>query len=128
MRYLTLTEVVDLHRLAIQQSGGADGVRDMAALDSAVVQPQMSFGGVELYPTIADKAAALAFALVMNHPFVDGNKRVGVVAMDAFLVLNGHEIIASVEEQEQVFLQLAAGTLSRADFTEWVRSHIRALE
>ena len=65
--YLTLSEVLDLHNLVIQQSGGAPGVRDMNLLDSAVVQPQMTFSGQDLYPTLAEKAAALAFSLVMHH-------------------------------------------------------------
>jgi death-on-curing protein len=91
MRYLTLEEVLDLHALVLQQSGGMPGIRDPNALDSAIAQPAMAFGGHDLYPNIADKAAALAFSLVMNHPFFDGNKRIGHAAMETFLVLNGHE-------------------------------------
>jgi death-on-curing protein len=123
MRYLTVKELLELHRLALEQSGGGPGVRDLGALDSAATQPQMAFGGQDLYPTLADKAAALAFSLVMNHPFVDGNKRVGHAAMETFLVLNGHELIASVDEQEAIVLRLAAGELEREPFTEWVRAH-----
>ncbi len=72
---------------------------------------------------MVDKAAALAFSLVMNHPFVDGNKRIGHAAMETLLVLNGLEIKADVNEQEQVFLNLAAGALEREAFVEWVRAH-----
>jgi death-on-curing protein len=125
MRYLTVEEVLELHRLALEQSGGLAGVRDLGGLDSALVQPQMAFGGQELYPSLADKAAALCFSLVCNHPFVDGNKRVGHAAMETFLVLNGWELVAEVDEQEQVILQLAAGTLKRDEFTAWVRSHLQ---
>lgn len=96
----------------------------MNALDSAVAQPQMAFGGQDLYPTLAQKAAAVGFSLVMNHPFVDGNKRVGHAAMETFLVLNGHELNSPVDEQEQVILQPAAGTLGRDEFTDWVGSHL----
>ncbi len=124
MFYLTLGELLDLHRRTIEQAGGAPGVRDHGGLDSAMVQPRMAFGGVDLYPTLADKAAALAFSLVMNHPFVDGNKRIGHAAMETFLVLNGHELSAPVDEQEAVILRLAAGELEREAFTEWVRSHV----
>jgi death-on-curing protein len=124
MRYLTLTEVLDLHRLVLEQSGGGPGLRDGGALDSAMAQPQFSFGGQELYPTLADKASALAFSLIKNHPFVDGNKRVGHAALETFLVLNGSELDAPVDEQEQIILQLAAGALGRAEFTEWVRTHL----
>jgi len=77
MRYLTLAEVLDLHRRVIEQSGGAAGVRELGGVESAIAQPQMSFGGAELYSTIESKATALCFSLVMNHPFVDGNKRIG---------------------------------------------------
>jgi death on curing protein len=98
-----------LHRQIIEQSGGALGVRDLRALESALAQPRMTFGGDDLYPTLVDKAAALGFSLVMNHPFVDGNKRTGHAAMETFLILNGLEISASVDEQEQVILSLASG-------------------
>lgn len=77
MRYLTLGEVLELHRRVIKQSGGAAGVRELGGVESAVAQPQMSFGGEGLYPTIEAKATALCFSLVMNHPVVDGNKRIG---------------------------------------------------
>src|SRR5438477_8651404 len=125
-RYLTLGEVLDLHRLVLEQSGGLAGLRDEGALDSAVVQPQMAFGGQDLYPTLADKAAALGFSLIMNHPFVDGNKRIGHAAMETFLVLNGYELDAPVDEQERIVLQVAAGELSREDFVEWIRGHVVA--
>jgi death on curing protein len=84
----------------------------------------MTFGGQDLYPTLAEKAAALGFSLVCNHAFVDGNKRVGHAAMETFLVLNGWELAAEVDEQEQIILRLAAGTLKREEFTVWVQSHL----
>lgn len=125
IRYLTLEEILELHRLALEQSGGLEGVRDLGGLDSALAQPQMTFGGQELYPSLAEKAAALGFSLVSNHPFLDGNKRAGHAAMETFLVLNGWELVAGVDEQEQVILQLAAGTLKREEFTAWVQSHLQ---
>ncbi len=127
MRYLTLGEVLDLHRRIIEQSGGAVGVRDLGGIESAVAQPQMTFGGEELYPTIESKATALCFSLVMNHPFVDGNKRIGHAAMETFLVMNGFEIVANVDDAEKIILTLAAGELSREELLEWVTSHIRRL-
>lgn len=77
MRYLSLQEVLSLHSLLIAQSGGGSGLRDRGALESAVAQPEASFGGEELYPDLASKAAALGHSLIQNHPFVDGNKRIG---------------------------------------------------
>src|SRR5579864_2609956 len=124
-RYLTLEEILELHRLVLEQSGGLGGVRDLGGLESALAQPQMTFARQELYPSLAAKAAALGFSLVCNHPFVDGNKRVGHAAMETFLVLNGWELAAEVDEQEQVILQLAAGALQRDEFTTWVQSHLR---
>jgi len=127
MRYLTLAEVLELHRRVIEQSGGAQGVRDLGAVESAVAQPQMTFGGQGLYPTIESKAAALCFSLVMNHPFVDGNKRIGHAAMETFLVMNGFELASDVDDAERRILDLAAGELSREGLLEWVASHIQRL-
>ena len=124
-RFLTMEEVVELHRLVIGQSGGARGIRDRAGLASAVAQPRMTFDGRDLYPTLVEQAAAIGFSLVSNHPFVDGNKRIGHAAMETFLLLNGLELVATVDEQETVVLGLAAGGLKRDAFTDWVRSHIR---
>ena len=123
MRHLSHAEVLQLHRRLIATSGGAAGIRDPGALESAISQPHATFAGEELYPDLVAKAAALCHSLVMNHPFVDGNKRVGHAAMEVFLLLNGSEIAADVDEQERVMLRLAAGELSRAAFTDWIRAH-----
>ena len=125
MRYLSLPEVLEIHRRLLAQSGGASGIRDLGAIDSALAQPLMTFGGEDLYATIEAKAAAICFSLIMNHPFVDGNKRVGHAAMETFLVLNGYELCAEVADAETVILQLAAGRLPRVDFVDWVTDHIR---
>ena len=127
MRYLTLGEVLELHRRIIQQTGGASGVRNLAALESAVAQPRMAFEGKDLYPTLADKAAALAFFIVQNHPYVDGNKRCGHAAMETFLVLNGKEIEAPVDEVEKIILEIASGKISLKNFGNWLAGHIRSL-
>ncbi len=124
VRYLSLKEVLALYRRVMEQSGGMPGIRSLDALLSALAQPRLTFGGQDLYPTIVDKAAALGYAIIKNHPFVDGNKRLGHAAMETFLVLNGYEIDAPVDEQEQVILQLAAGTMDREAFTEWLRRHV----
>lgn len=126
MRFLRLPEVIELHRAIISAAGGYHGVRDFGALESAVAQPRMSFGGQDLYPTQIEKAAALGFSLVQNHSFLDGNKRVGHAAMETFLVLNGFEIEAAVDEQERVMLALAAGELERSDLTDWLTRHVVA--
>ncbi len=126
MRYLNVVEVIDLHRQIIEQSQGAMGIRDLGALESALAQPRMTFAGEDLYPTIVDKASALGFSIVMNHPFVDGNKRTGHAAMETFLILNGLEINAYVDEQERVILALALGELKRDMFTNWLQQSVVA--
>lgn len=100
MRYLTLHEILEIYLRVMQQSGGLVGIRDLGALESAVAQPRMTFGGAELYPTVVEKAVSLGFSLIQNHPFVDGNKRTAHAAMETFLVLNRYEIRATVDEQE----------------------------
>jgi death on curing protein len=127
IRYLTLVEIVDLHRLVIEQSGGGSGIRDVGALKSAIAQPRMTFGGEDLYLTIVDKAAALGFSIVMNHPFIDGNKRTGHAAMETFLILNGLEINVSVDEQEKIILNLASGKLEREAFTKWLKRNVKEI-
>ena len=126
MRYLTLNEVLEVHRQVMAQSGGAEGLLHLPALESALAQPQMTFGGEDLYPTLVDKAAALGYALIKNHPFLDGNKRTGHAAMEVFLVLDGYEIRAAVDEQEHVMLQVAASEIEREEFTTWLRTHVVA--
>jgi death-on-curing protein len=125
-RYLSLLEILSLHRQVIKQSGGAIGIRDLGMLESAIAQPRMTFDREELYPTIIDQAAALGFSLVMNHPFVDGNKRIGHAAIETFLVLNGLEIDAPIDEQERVILALASGELEREKFVEWLKQRVIA--
>jgi death-on-curing protein len=127
MRHVTLGEVVELHRRLLQATGGAPGIRDFGALESAVAQPKATFGGVDLYPTLAEKAAALCLALVQGHPFVDGNKRVGHAVMETFLVLNGTEIDAPIEAHERLMLDLAAGRLDRSQLTDWLQQHLKPL-
>jgi len=124
MRYLTLSEVLELYRRIIEQTGGSAGIRDLGALESALAQPRLTFGREELYPTIVEKASALGFSLIKNHPFVDGNKRTGHAALETFLVLNGFEIDAPVDEQEHIILQVASGELGRDEFTAWLRGHV----
>jgi death-on-curing protein len=125
MRYLSLPELLVLHDHVITSTGGSFGVRDLPALESALAQPRATFNGNELYPDIVAKAVTLGFLLVANHPFVDGNKRVGHAAMEVFLVLNGHEIEADIDEQEHIILSIASGQLNRPDFEQWLRQHTK---
>jgi len=125
MRYLTLGEVVELHRLVLAATGGAPGIRDLGSLESAVAQPRASFGGSDLHRTLIEKAGALCFALAQGHPFVDGNKRLAHAAMATFLLLNNADIEATVNEQERLMIDLASGRVSRVELVDWLRQHVK---
>ena len=88
----------------------------------------MEFGGEALHASLEEKAAALGYALIQNHPFVDGNKRAGHASMDVFLRLNGWEIVGPVDEQERLAINVADGTVSRDELAEWLSTHIERLE
>ena len=125
IRYLTLVEVLALHTDVLASSGGAAGIRDLGRVHAALTQPMATFDGVELYPTLVAKAAALGFSLIQGHPFIDGNKRIGHAAMEVFLVLNGLEVVAPVDAQEAIILRVAAGTSSREALTDWLQAHVQ---
>jgi len=127
IRYLSLAEVLQLHARIVADTGGATGLRDLGGLESALAQPRQTFAGQDLYLTLAAKAAAVGFSLVMNHPFVDGNKRIGHAAVEATLMFNGYELEAGVDEAEREVLELAAGRRSREQFTAWVEGHMKPM-
>jgi death-on-curing protein len=128
MRYLTLGEVLALHRRIVAESGGRPGVRDLGAIASAVAQPKVTVGGADAYPTLNEKAAALGYSLIRNHGFLDGNKRIAHAAMEVFLVMNEFEISAPVDEQESFMMGLAAGDVSREALVDWLRSNTTKLK
>ena len=125
MRHLTLSEVIALHRRIIASTGGAGGIRDFGLLLSAVSQPRMTFGGSELYQTVVEKACALGFSLIHNHPFVDGNKRVRHAAMEVLLAMNGIALEAEVNDAERVILGVAAGSTGRQELLTWLTTSTR---
>jgi len=127
MRYLSLGDIVDLHQALLVQTGGAAGIRDLGGLESALAQPRATFGGNDLHPTITQKAAAPGFSLGLNHPFVDGNKRVAHAAMAVFLLLNGTELVATTDEQERMMLDLADGQCAREQLTAWLEKYTMAV-
>ena len=124
MNYLSIEQVLDVHALMVERYGGTLGVRDRGALESAVHQPMMAFGGVDLYPTPAAKTATLCFSIVANHPFLDGNKRTGFMAMYVFLKANGFPLDVDTDEAERVILAVADGTMDRDGLTEWVAGRL----
>ena len=116
--------VLAIHDEQIADHGGAAGLRDAGLLESALARPQnlAAYGS----PDAAELAAAYAFGLASNHPFVDGNKRTALVLAELFLVLNGHELTASDEDCVSTILALAAGTLGESDLADWMRARMTA--
>ena len=120
MAYLTADQVLDLHADALGL-GGSAGLRSAHLLYSAVGQPEQSAFGEDVYPGVPEKAAAYAFFLVRNHPFLDGNKRTAETAMLVFLELNDFEFVADQDDIADTFEKLAEGAIDQATFFDWVR-------
>lgn len=112
-----------LHQLMAQATGGSVGLRDEGLLDSALESAFVTFDGVELYPSKEEKAAKLAFSLVSNHAFVDGNKRIGVYVMLSFLEINGIRIDASDDDVVHLGLGIADGTMKYEEILSWINEH-----
>ena len=123
MKYLYPKQVLYLYQHIIQRTGGTLGLQDEGLLESAVYRPQASFGGQDLYPDLFSKAAALGHSLIRNHPFVDGNKRVGFEAMRLLLRLNGYDIQATINAKVVFVMEIAKGTLTEQDIAEWFKAH-----
>ncbi|MFC2172876.1 type II toxin-antitoxin system death-on-curing family toxin [Acidobacteriota bacterium] len=121
--FLTIAEVLQIHRDQIERYGGAPGVRDFSLLQSAVAMPASTFEGRFLHSDLYDMAAAYLFHITQNHPFIDGNKRVGAVASFVFLSLNGIEIVASQTAFEKVVRSVAEGKWEKAEAAEFFRRH-----
>jgi death-on-curing family protein len=127
MRWLRIDRVLAIHRRQIAEHGGEAGVRDVGLLESALVRPR----NIEAYESDADIArfaAAYAFGIVKNHPFLDGNKRTGYVVMETFIILNGYSLTATFTDKYATFLALAEGNLSEDELDVWLRERLAAVE
>ncbi len=123
MLFLTLDDILESHQNQIETYGGSHGIRDIGLLESAIAQPEASFGGQYLHADIFEMAAAYLYHLVMNHPFVDGNKRVGLEAALIFLEINNENLSASDEELVDLVLKTTAGQVGKREIAEFFRSH-----
>lgn len=123
MIILSLEQVLLMHKQLIEESGGSDEVRDIGLLKSAINNPFQTFGGVELYPSIQEKAARLCFGIVKNHALVDGNKRLGTHVMLVFLWLNGYTLEYQDEEMINIILELASGKITADQLMSWIIDH-----
>lgn len=123
MKTLSKRQVLLLHSSLIEAFGGSDGVRDEGLLESALASPFQTFGGEAVYPSVQSKAAQLGFGLIRNHPFVDGNKRIGAHAMLVFLELNGIELHYDQPELIDIILSVASGETDRQGLLQWILEH-----
>lgn len=120
MKHLSKEQMMNLHSMAIRSTGGLDGIRDEGLLESALSSPFQSFAGEELYPSLQAKAARLGFCIIKNHPFLDGNKRIGILAMMVFLDVNGIELNCTDEEIIDLGLGIASGEYDDKHILEWI--------
>ena len=123
MKTLSQKQILALHSALIKEFGGSDGVRDEGLLESALAAPFQTFGGEPVYPSLQAKAAQLGFGLVCNHPFVDGNKRIGMYVMLTFLEVNGVRLNCTNADVIYAGLAVADGTLKYEGLLDWVREH-----
>ena len=124
MKILKKRQILMLHSVLIAESGGSDGVRDEGLLDSAVNTPFQTFSGQDLYPTVLEKAVRLGFGLIRNHPFIDGNKRIGTHAMLVFLNLNSITLSYEDDELISTILSVASGEMDADGLLKWIQQHI----
>lgn len=123
MKILTTQQILLLHKRLCEETGGSQGLRDEGMLQSALSAPFQSFGGTDAYPSLQQKAARLAFGLVKNHPFIDGNKRIGAHVMLVFLALNGVELNYEQKELSDLILSVAADECGYAEILQWLIDH-----
>ena len=124
MKVLSKRQILMLHSLLVAQSGGMDGLRDEGLLESAVNAPLQTFGGQELYPTVLEKAARLGYGLIHNHPFIDGNKRIGTHAMLVFLDINNITLSYEDDDLISAILRATSGDMDDSELLEWLKAHI----
>jgi death on curing protein len=121
--WINIDRVLAIHSRQIAEHGGSDGVRDVGLLESALARPQ-NVNAYEPECDIARLAAAYAFGIVKNHPFIDGNKRTGYVAMETFIIKNGHSLTATPADKYLTILKLAEGTLTEDELAAWLRERV----
>lgn len=125
MKILSKTQVLKLHETLIAASGGSPEIREEGLLDSACNAPFQSFGGTELYPSVLEKAARLGFGLIKNHPFVDGNKRIGIHSILVFLAVNHIELCYEDSDLTDLILKIASGSYNKKYLLVWLQQHLK---
>jgi len=125
-RFISISQVLDIHQDEINSFGGTSGVRDEGLLDSALAQPQATFGGELLHPTIHEQAAAYLYHLAMNHPFIDGNKRTAFAVMDTFITLNAYSLNLSQEQAYNLVIRVVQKEISKEELSAFLELHLQA--
>lgn len=123
---ITKDEVLLIHDQVVKLHGGANGVRDLNGLESAITRPYQSFAGNDLYPSCFEKSAAIGESIIMNHPFVDGNKRTGYVLMELILRLEGFRINSNDDELYQFVIDISTGNKRFEEIVEWLKANTAA--
>lgn len=122
-KFVPLEDILVIREMVIEEAGGKQGIRDFLLFHSAVYRPRASFGGQDLYPSLFDKAAALTHSLLLNHPFLDGNKRTALAVCERFLYINGCEVYASQKEKINFTLDIESKKLDLARIAAWLKKH-----
>ena len=125
--YLTLDEIIAIHFDQLERYGGSHGIRDLDLLFSAIARTQATFGGFELYPDIFKKVAALFHSLILNHPFVDGNKRTAVVSAGRMLNINGHQLSCTKQEITNFPISVASKKIDMEEISGWFKKHSKKI-
>ena len=126
--YLTLEQVLLIHEDQVDRYGGSHGLRDIALLESAIYRSQATFGGIDLYPSIFEKAGALVHSLLLNHPFVDGNKRTAIASMLVFLELNNYSFFVSQKELVTTALSIENKKWNIEKISLWLQKHSKKIK
>lgn len=127
MKYLTPQKVLAIHDQVVKRTGGSHGIRDLGLLESAVYRPQATFGGMDLYKSIFDKAAALLQSLLKNHPFLDGNKRTALTSAGTFLKINGYKFINTHKKEVEFVIRVDNEHLEVSEISLWLKKHTRKI-
>jgi death-on-curing protein len=127
-KFLSVSQVIAIHQDQVDTFGGSAGIRDRGLLESATLQPQASFDGELLYPTIAEQAAVYLFHLAMNHPFVDGNKRTAFAVMDTFITTNGYSLNLTVDEAYNLVLRVVERHISKEELALYLTDKIQLIQ
>ena len=125
---ITISEVLIIHSELIKRFGGADGIRDSHGLESAIYRPFQTFAGEDLYPTAYEKSAAIGESIIMNHPFIDGNKRTGYVLMETLLRIEGLKISASDQTTYEFVIKISTGEIRFNDIVHWLKSNTQPIK